>query len=266
MYSTADIYKVYAIKYAHLDRRSPANFIGGDSHDVPMALDYYVWAVAGPSRIFLVDTGFDAAMAARRGRYITNPVENGLRAAGIDLSSVRDVIVTHMHYDHAGNGGLFPKARYHLQDREMAYCTGRCMCHSTLNHSYEADDVANMIRHVFAGRVQFHDGDSTIAPGLSVHIIGGHTNGLQAVRVRTQRGWMVLASDAAHFYANMEQGRPFPVVHNVADMLEGYRRVYSLADGPELVVPGHDPEVLKRFPVPDRTLEGWVVRLDVAPN
>ncbi|WP_077000848.1 N-acyl homoserine lactonase family protein [Variovorax sp. KK3] len=255
-------YQVYAIKYAHHDRMSSANFIGGDSHDVPMPLDYFVWAVVGASRTFLVDTGFDQAGAAKRGRVITRPIDEGLKAIGIDAAAVEDVIVTHMHYDHAGNRELFPRARYHLQDREMAYCTGRCMCHPTLSHPFEVEDVASMVRRVFDGRVRFHDGDSDVAPGLSVHRVGGHTNGLQVVRVHTRLGWLVLASDASHLYANMDQQRPFPVVYNVGDMLEGYARVHALADAPQLVVPGHDPEVLRRFAAGSREHEGWIVRLD----
>ena len=266
MTGTLPTYRIFAVKYAHHDRLSSANFIGGDSHDVPMPLDYFVWAVVGTSRTFLVDTGFDQAMADQRGRTITRPIEEGLREVGIDAGSVEDVILTHMHYDHAGNRDLFPSARYHVQDREMAFCTGRCMCHPALNHSFEPADVASMVHRVFDGRVQFHDGDSQVAPGLSVHLVGGHTNGLQAVRVRTSKGWLVLASDASHFYANMEQRRPFPIVYNVGDMLEAYGRLYSLADEPGLVVPGHDPEVLRRFPSGSPRHEGWIVRLDAGPS
>jgi glyoxylase-like metal-dependent hydrolase (beta-lactamase superfamily II) len=262
MTTVSETYRVFAIKYARHERLSSANFIGGDSHDVPMPLDYFVWVVAGASRTFLVDTGFDQEGADKRGRKITRPIAEGLAAVGVDAASVEDVIVTHMHYDHAGNRDLFPRARYHVQDREMAYCTGRCMCHPTLNHPFEAADVSRMVHRVFDGRVVFHDGDDQIAPGLSVHLVGGHTNGLQVVRVHTQQGWMVLASDASHLYANIEQQRPFPVVYNVGDMLEGYRRAYSLADSPQLVVPGHDPEVLRRFPAERREHEGWIVRLD----
>jgi glyoxylase-like metal-dependent hydrolase (beta-lactamase superfamily II) len=262
MNDTIPTYQVFAIKYAHHERLSSANFIGGDSHDVPMPLDYFVWAVVGAGRTFIVDTGFDQAMAARRGRTITRPIEQGLKAIGIDPSTVQDVIVTHMHYDHAGNRSLFPQARYHIQDREMAYCTGRCMCHSALSHPFEADDVAAMVRRVFSGKVVFHDGDSQIMPGLSVHRVGGHTNGLQVVRVRTARGWLVLASDASHLYANIEQSRPFPIVYNVGDMIEGYARIYSLADSPQLVIPGHDPQVLTRFPAAASDQQGWIARLD----
>jgi glyoxylase-like metal-dependent hydrolase (beta-lactamase superfamily II) len=258
-------YEIYAVKYAHHDRPARDNFLGGDPHDDNMPLDYFVWAVVGKERSFIVDTGFDAEMGAKRGRQITRPPAAGLKALGLEPEAVKDVIVTHMHYDHAGNHTLFPHARYHLQDREMAYCTGRCMCHEALTHAYEPEDISVMIRRIFQGRVQFHDGDSQVAPGVSVHLVGGHTNGLQVVRVRTRRGWVVLASDASHLYANIGQQRPFPVVYNVGDMLEGYRRVHALADSEAHIIPGHDPAVLTRFPAARPGLEDWVVRLDADP-
>jgi glyoxylase-like metal-dependent hydrolase (beta-lactamase superfamily II) len=115
---------------------------------------------------------------------------------------------------------------------------------------------------VYAGRVRFHDGDAEIAPGVSLHLIGGHTMGLQVVQVATRRGWVVLASDASHFYANMEQVRPFPIVYSVGDMVEGYRKLRALADSPAHIVPGHDPMVMQRYPAPSKDLEGIVVRLD----
>lgn len=266
MTATPENYKIYAIKYAHHDRPARDNFLGGDPHDVNMPLDYFVWAVVGDSRTFLVDTGFDAEGGAKRRRTITHSVEQGLGAIGIRPDTVEDVIITHMHYDHAGNRSLFPKARYHVQDREMAYCTGRCMCHGALNHPFEPEDVKSMVGRVFDGRVVFHDGASNITAGLSVHRVGGHTDGLQVVRVHTERGWVVLASDASHLYANMEQNRPFPAVYNVGDMIEGYRRAHELADSAQHVVPGHDPAVLTRYPAESRETEGWIVRLDAAPR
>lgn len=260
------LYEIYAVRYAHHDRRASENFIGGDPHDGPMPLDFFIWAIKGGGKVWALDTGFDAAMAARRKReFVRDPAE-GLKAIGIDAAKVEDVIISHMHYDHCGNHALFPNARYHLQDREMAYSTGRCMCHPAMRFPFEADDVVAMVRRVYAGSVRFHDGDSEIAPGITVHLVGGHTMGLQFVRVRTRRGWVVLASDASHLYANMEQGRPFPVVYNVADMLAGHDRLRELASSPAHIIPGHDPLVLKRYPAAAAGLEGSVVRLDAEPR
>lgn len=262
----SDAWEVYAIRYAHHgDRRASENFIGGDPHDGPMPLDYYVWAIVGAERSFVVDTGFDEAMARRRKRQLLRSPADGLKLIGLDPARVEDVIVTHMHYDHAGNHAMFPNAAYHVQDREMQYCTGRCMCHPAMRGAFEAEDVAAMVRKLFEGRVRFHDGSDELAPGVSVHRIGGHTMGLQVVRVRTRRGWVVLASDASHLYANMEEGRPFPIVHNLADMLEGYETLRRLASSPAHIVPGHDPLVLRRYPAAKPGLEEIAVRLDADP-
>ncbi|HSR71825.1 MAG TPA: MBL fold metallo-hydrolase, partial [Kiloniellales bacterium] len=157
-------YEVYAIRYAHHERRASENFIGGDPHNGPMPLDYFVWAIRGNGRVFVLDTGFDAATAKQRGRTFLNDPGECLRRLEIDPASVADVIVSHMHYDHCGNHDMFPAARYHLQDREMAFCTGRSMCHAALAAPFDAEDVAAMVRRVFAGRVRFHDGDSQLAP------------------------------------------------------------------------------------------------------
>ena len=108
----------------------------------------------------------------------------------------------------------------------------------------------------------FHAGDDELAPGLSVHLIGGHTDGLQVVRVRVDAGWLVLASDASHYYENMEEGRPFPLVYDVGAMLEGHLTLRRLASTPDAVVPGHDPLVLERYPTVSSKLQGVAVRLD----
>src|SRR4051812_36601447 len=163
-------YEIHAVRYAHnsaATRRE--NFLGGDPHDGPMPLDYFVWVIRGNGRTFIVDTGFDPAMSAMRGREFLRSPGEGLKCIGVDPEVVEDVIITHMHYDHSGNYGLFPRARYHIQDTEMAYCTGRCMCHPVLRVPFEAEDVIAMVRKVFEGRVTFHAGDRELASGISVH-------------------------------------------------------------------------------------------------
>jgi len=261
-----DIHEVYAIRYGHHPRPARDNYIGGDSHDVLQPLDYFVWAIVGASGMFIVDTGFDKPVGDRRGRQIVTPVPEGLAALGIKPDDIKDVIVSHMHFDHCGNYNLFPHAQYHLQDREMEYATGRCMCHAQLRNSYEEDYIVSMVRKVFAGRVVFHDGASAVAPGITVHHIGGHAKGLQSIRVKTRRGYLVLASDATHLYEHMNSGRVFPTTYNLAEVLEGYNTLRKLATSPRHIIPGHDPEVMTRYPAPRDDLKGWVVRLDVEPK
>lgn len=261
-----DVHEIYAIRYATHERRSPENFLGGDPHDVLQPIDYFVWAIVGESGTYIVDTGFGESVGRKRLRAILKPIADGLKAIGIDPNLVEHVVVTHMHYDHAGNFDLFPHARYHLQDTEMEYVTGRCMCHQLLQAPFEVDDVVAMVRNVFSGRVVFHDGEDSLAPGISLHRIGGHTRGLQSVKVKTRRGDVVLASDAAHLYAHLEVGRVFPIIYNVGDVLEGFETIKMLATSPSHIIPGHDPAVLERYPAARTGLEGWIARLDVDPK
>ncbi|MEE8434052.1 MAG: N-acyl homoserine lactonase family protein [bacterium] len=265
--SESELYEVYAIKYGTMQNRyRKDNFIMADDHDAHMPIDYFVWALVSPERTIVVDTGFDQAEGEKRGREVFRLPREGLAMLGIEAAKIQDVIVTHLHYDHAGTLGDFPAARLHVNDLEMSFTTGRLMCLEHMRHSFTVDHVCAMIRRLYDGQVVFHQGDQEIAPGVSVHHIGGHTPGMQSVRVKTKRGWIVLASDACHFYENMEGAKPFPVVYNVGDMMEGWDKLRNLADSQAHVVPGHDPLVMQRYPAPNKSLEGLVVRLDVPPE
>jgi glyoxylase-like metal-dependent hydrolase (beta-lactamase superfamily II) len=263
---TLPTYEVFAIKYAMRDARRENHFLGGDPHDAPMPMDYYVWLVRNSERTYVVDVGFTAEIAAQRKRTHLRTPAAGLQLLGAQAAAISDIVVTHMHYDHIGTFADFPRARFHLQDDEMAFVTGRHMKHRLFRHSFEVEDVVGVVRMVYDERVQFHDGDDEIGPGISVHRIGGHTAGLQCVRVHTKRGWVVLASDASHYYEHFEKGRCFPTVFNVGETLEGYGRLQSLAESPEHIVPGHDPLVMQRYPAATQDLEGVAVRLDVMPR
>jgi glyoxylase-like metal-dependent hydrolase (beta-lactamase superfamily II) len=261
-----DTHEIYAIKYGRHERKAADNYIGGDPHDTMEPIDYFVWAIIGPHGAFVVDTGFDATMAAKRKRQLGKPIGEGLKAIGIDPDKVENVIVSHLHYDHTGNYDLFPRARYHLQDMEMSYATGRHMCHGHLRVPFEEEDVVAMVRKVFAGRVTFHDGADQIAPGITVHKVGGHSKGLQCIRVKTRRGWVVLAADATHLYSHIEQGRVFPITFHIGEVLDGYETIKKLAASNNHIIPGHDPLVLDRYPAAKAGLEGWVARLDADPK
>jgi glyoxylase-like metal-dependent hydrolase (beta-lactamase superfamily II) len=261
------LWEVFSLRYAHHDRRRQESFLMPveDPHEA-MPLDYFVWLLRGADGCeIVVDSGFGAEVAAKRGRTILRPVDDCLKAAGTDPAAVRQVIITHLHYDHAGNLDLFPQAEFHLQEREMGFATGRNMCFHCLRHPFEVEDVVRMVRALYADRLRFHDGDAEIAPGVSVHHVGGHSDGLQMVRVQTARGPLVLAADASHFYANMQRENPFPIVYDVGAMARGWKRALALAGGDEsLVIPGHDPIVGERFPaVPGSG--GEIVALHLPP-
>ena len=179
-------YQVYALRYATREGRRQDNFIGGDPHDGPMPMDYFCWLAVGDERRFVIDCGFTEEVSAQRKRtYLRNPVD-ALELLGVSAADVEDVIITHLHYDHVGNFDRFPKARFHLQETELAFATGKYMRHPFLSHAFEVEDVVGMVRLNYRGRVVFHNGDAELAPGLRLHLAGGHSAGLQFVSVHTR--------------------------------------------------------------------------------
>jgi glyoxylase-like metal-dependent hydrolase (beta-lactamase superfamily II) len=243
-----DTYQVWSLNFARLDRNAHDNFMVADLHDGPMPLDYNFWILRNAARTVLVDTGFGPRAAAERRRILLHDPIEALGTLGIGVESIEDVIITHLHYDHAGNMDRLPTAKFHVQDSEVASATGRCMCEKFMRFPYDVEDIVTLVRHTFADRVCFHDGDDACLPGISLHRLPGHTAGIQAVRVKTDRGPLLLASDVSHYYANFMRKSPFSLIVNVPDTLQSYDRLFELASGIEHIIPGHDPVVREIYP------------------
>lgn len=262
------VFEVYAIRYATSQDRKGyhnCNFCESkDIHESQMSMDFFVWVIRNSEQIILIDTGSRDWKCNDRGhQFIRCPIE-ALSALNIQPEDVDHVVITHMHWDHAGNIDKLPNARIHIQLEEMRNVTGPDMAISALNHFFLVDDVCTVIKRLFEGSVTYHyAGAENITDGVSVHAVGGHTPGMQIVRVRTQRGWIVLASDAAHFYLNYQTKNPFPVFYNFHDTVKAWKTCEELADGIDHVIPGHDPLVLKKYPVANTDLGSEIVRLDL---
>lgn len=239
-------YRIYAVRYAHRKTSSSEVFYR-DSHDAPMTMDYFVWAVTDGRQTVVVDTGFTEAVGTRRGRQFLRSPERGLAEIGVDAARVEHVILTHCHYDHIGGQALFPRATFYIQDTEVAFYTGRHASAPAFRHSIEVDDVCGLVRLNYEGRVRFVDGAREVVPGVGVEKVGGHTAGMQIVTVATSRGQAVLASDASHYYRNFEERIPFNTLHDLPGTYHAFQRLYDLAATPALILPGHDPLVLERL-------------------
>lgn len=256
-------WEVHALRFA-LDpsRRAFQWFLGGSGGDAPMPVAYHAFLLRGPGGIIAMDTGADAARCARYGKTAFRGLDAALAALGIAPGEVRTVIQTHLHWDHAGQPALFPRATFHLQARELAYVNGPAMRHAVLRAGYEAADIAAATSLLHAGRLVLHDGEVRLADGLSLHCVGGHTDGLMVARVRTRRGWMCLATDAVAHRANLDRRIPFPAVLRVDEALDAFDTVCALADAPDLVIPGHDPWVVDVHTPSASGTAGWLARLD----
>lgn len=258
----SETYEIYAIRYGKSVRKRSESFIGGDPHDGPMPMAYYVWLVRNAARSVVVDTGFAPDVAQARAREFLICPGKAIRQLGTAPDTIDTVVLTHLHYDHAGNHHLFPEAMFHVQAAEMAYVTGPWMKHRSLRAGYGAEDIKTMVDRIFAERLVWHEGDSPLAPGIDLMLMGGHCAGIQAVKIETERGPVILASDSAVFYEGLETGRPFPAAFHVGDELAGYERLLKEAGSVDAIIPGHDVRVMERYPA---ALDGIAWRVDAPP-
>ena len=263
---TGEIYEILAIRYGtNAGRKRGANLILDRDPERLQPMDFYLWALRSPHRTIVVDTGMHPHLAAKHGHSIDCPPPEALRRVGIEPAQVECVALTHLHYDHIGNLDAFPNATFLLQQKEMEFVVGSHMEKFWFRRPYDAEEICNIVRLLHGGRLKIHAGDCQVAPGVSMHLVGGHTAGQEIVRVRTARGNVVLASDAVHYYEELDRCVPFTVVYSVAEMLDAHDRIRVLADSEEHIVPSHDPEVIVRYPAATTELSGLAVRVDLPP-
>lgn len=248
-----DTYEVIIVRYGTRRTSRSDVFLNYGMYgedDAPIDMDYFIWILRNAHRVILVDTGYSVEGGASRGRtpLITPP--DAWRRLGIDLEDEVTVVLSHAHYDHAGNLDALPNARIVVAEREIDFWLGPLARREQFSHSADADGLAELARARAAGRVETFSGAVTVAPGVEVLEMGGHTPGQAVVRVETAAGPVLLASDAVHYYEELKADMPFTYVADLPAMYRGFDRISDLIATGQVahLVPGHDPATLERYP------------------
>jgi glyoxylase-like metal-dependent hydrolase (beta-lactamase superfamily II) len=246
----APVYDVYAIRYATIPGFPVRGLVAGADTSRRMDIAMMVWLLRGNGRTVLVDAGFYRDKFVQRWKPVDfiQPSEAVARA-GVKPEEVTDIIVSHVHWDHADGLDLFPNARIWIQKEEYQHHVGATG--GALDRAIDADDAAMLHALATRGRVNQVDGDSTeIIPGITVFTGGKHTFASQYATVRTRKGTAVIASDNVYLYENLDSHRPIAQTLDSLSNLAAQARMTRLASSPTLIVPGHDPAVFARFPKP----------------
>jgi glyoxylase-like metal-dependent hydrolase (beta-lactamase superfamily II) len=245
-------YEVLAIRYGCRAARKSEVFLHypvyGEA-DAEIGMDYFFWLARGAGRVVLIDCGFSAAGGARRSRTMLAEPVDALARLGVRPADVTQLIVTHGHYDHIGNLAAFPAAEIIMARREYDFWTGPMGSRALFAHSAEAAEIDELRSAERAGRIGYVTGSATLAGGIEVLEVGGHTPGQLIVQVPVAAGRALVASDALHYYEEADLDRPFTHVADLAAMYRGFEVLRELAGQPgTALVAGHDPEVVRRFP------------------
>jgi glyoxylase-like metal-dependent hydrolase (beta-lactamase superfamily II) len=243
-------YEVYAIRYATIPDFPVAALIQGADPARKLDIAMTVWLVRGNGRNILVDSGFYREQLFKQWKVndFVKP-SDALAPLGVKPEDITDVIITHMHWDHADGMDLFPKARIWLQKDEYAYYTGEAWQRKGAHGGIDPDDVLAVVKLNLEGRVGLVNGDAQeIMPGVTCYIGGKHTYQSQYVGVTSKEGTVILASDNMYLYENLEKHAPIAQTLDADSNLRAQDRMKQLAASPKLIIPGHDPAVFEKFP------------------
>lgn len=267
MSAVAPSYRAFAVRYADRELMLSECYYGWSLYgvpDAPVVMSYFFWvleplhdAACGP---VVIDTGFAAARSAGRIPRIT-PAE-GLALLGIEPADVERLVISHMHYDHIGNLGLFGQAKITIAARDYEFWA-RDPVAARVQFSHHTDwNGVDLLRRAEAeGRLELVGQETELAPGLTALDVGGHSPGQLIFDIAGEDGPVSLASDAVHYYDELEDDRPFLIFSDLGDVYRGYERLRERVAAGAVLVPGHDPAVMQRFPRLDGAAGEHVVRL-----
>jgi len=243
-------YEVYAIRYATLPAFPVAELVAGADPARNLDIAMLVLLVRGNGRNILVDAGFyrDHFFKEWRVSDFIKP-SDALKPLGIKPEEITDIIITHLHWDHSDGMDLFPNARIWIQKDELQYYAGEGWQSKGTHGGIDPDDVLTLVKLNTEGRVGLVNGDAQeIIPGITCYTGGRHTYASQYVGVSTKAGRVVLASDNMYLYENLEKHVPIAATLDAVSNLHAQDRMKQLAASPALIIPGHDPAVMIKFP------------------
>ncbi len=244
-------YEIFAVRFGVLPQFPVANLVAGGDKDRKLDIPVMVWVLKGSDgRVVLIDSGFYEEKFVTRWKVqnFTTPAA-AVSRLGIQPDQVSDVILTHMHWDHADGADLFPKATVWIQKDEYQYYTGEAWQDpKRRGGGADVDVMSKLVKRNMAGQLRFVAGDAQeILPGITCYTGGKHTFASQYVGVNTVKGVVIMASDNVYLYQNLTMHAAIAQTLDAASNLQAQDRMRTLSSASGIIVPGHDPEVFSRF-------------------
>ncbi|PWU03756.1 MAG: hydrolase glyoxylase [Bacteroidetes bacterium] len=256
-------YEIYALRFADVGQAFPLSAL---AMDAPAGENvnavFSIWLIKGNGKNILVDAGFLNDIPEAKDfsvvRYIRP--DSAIIRFGLQPADISDIILTHPHWDHIDGVSLFPNAQVWMQKDDYNYFVGSAWQKGGNKGGFNERDVRMMLDLNLGGRLHLVDGDSKeLLPGITVYTGSRHTYNSEYVLVKTGNNKVVLASDNAYTYYNIDHLKSAPPnsTFDTAGYVKQLQRMKTLVSDPKYIIPGHDAAVFTRFP----TVKEGVVRI-----
>ena len=242
-------YEIFALKYAGPFVRTGAHLMWYQDWDKIEKINYYIWCIKGEGETIVVDAGVTPRMARDRElEGYVNPAEV-LSRLNVKADEVRHVVVTHMHFDHAGGVSLFPEATFYVQEDEYRFWVEDPVAtRPPFKAVSDPASTAYLAALENTDRLVLLKGDQQIMPGIQCLRSPGHTVALQTVAVNTVRGTAILGSDCAHVFRNYTEDWPSALIVDLVGWMKTYEKLREKVSSHDLLFPGHDRLMLDDYP------------------
>ena len=245
--------KLYAMTCGYLNGPFDALMQGGEGRiDLPIPS----FLIEHPKGHALFDTGMHPQLRTDAGSRISerlmkmfdftkfgpkDDIKSKLESIDRDPGKIDFIITSHLHFDHAGGNEFVPNATVIVQRREWE--VGMSPDGESKFGFYKVDfDKGHKVKQVEGEYDVFGDGSVVCIPTY------GHTPGHQSLRVRTEKGEIVLTGDSCYFCRTLRERRLPVRVFNREQMLDSLDRLEALEKGGAKLIFGHDSEFWKSVP------------------
>ena len=215
--------------------------IGGGGLGHLVMLPSFVFYIEGATRMTLVDTSFGNPQEITRAVGVPaelkpeNELPAALRRVGVKPDEIEQVIFTHLHFDHIGNTGLLPNAKFICQREEIGWAVAPPAWEMAYHPAF-----ARYIVEV-SERTETIEGEVEIERGITAVRLGGHTPGSQAVLVETEDGVVAIAGDNVYLRENLDRNAPIGFFFDLEECVKALDTLRARSD---IILPGHDWETL----------------------
>ena len=207
----------------------------------------YIWYIEGSDPITIVDAGANEEhynKAVPMSDITT--VEQGLQAYGLQPQDVRQIIMTHLHFDHMAWASKYKNAVFIVQKKELDYAKNP---HIFSTQDYYGPYLENITFQVI-------EGDTEILPGIKVLLTPGHSPGGQSVQISTEKGKAIITgfcSQMSTFTQTpfmKEKGYAVAAFGLHTDALQAYDSALKVKNTADIIIPLHDPMFIDLKTIP----------------